>query len=298
VPDFVKYQALGNDYLVVDPRETDLPCAPGAVRLLCDRNFGVGADGVLHGPIGPVGAAGEPAGPSPVGPSPVGPSPVGAAGEPVHVQTVNSDGSACARSANGVRMFALYLAERQHGADRIVVRTAGGDSVVHVRDAAAGLVSVELGAAVVRRRPERITAGGRRFELVTVDNGNPHAVVFCNAVSADLARGYGEAIAGHERFPGRTNVQFAEVVDERTVRIEVYERGAGYTLASGASACAVASAARALGLTGAAVTVRMPGGAVEVAVGPDGAVSLCGPVEQVASGRVSPALRRKLKAAR
>ncbi|MGM1064425.1 diaminopimelate epimerase [Saccharothrix sp. Mg75] len=269
--DFVKYQALGNDYLLIDPAETDLPVAPAAVRLLCDRRFGVGADGVLRLPDGPV-----------------------RADRPVALHAVNADGSACARSANGVRMVGLHLARRHPGADRFVVLTPAGESVVDVRDEAAGLVEVDLGPARVDA-PGHLTAAGERFDVSVVDNGNPHAVLFLDEVDAGVAHAFGEAVAGHERFPDRTNVQFTTVPGPDVLRIEVYERGAGYTPASGASACAAASAAHARGLTGRRVRVEMAGGVVEVAIGDDGAVRLCGEVEQVCAGDVSPALRRRLE---
>ncbi|MEU4445206.1 diaminopimelate epimerase [Actinosynnema sp. NPDC050801] len=271
MPDFVKYQALGNDYLLIDPVETDLPVTPAAVRLLCDRRLGVGSDGVLRLPHGPVHAD-----------------------RPVVLHTVNADGSLCARSANGVRMVGLHLARRSAGAGRFVVSTPAGESTVEVRDEAAGLVEVELGHARVGD-PGELTAAGERFDVSVVDNGNPHAVLFLDEVDAELARAFGESVAGHERFPGRINVQFTTVAAPDVLRIEVYERGAGYTPASGASACAAASAAHARGLTGHRVRVEMAGGAVEVVIGEDGAVRLCGEVEQVCAGDVSPALRRRLE---
>ncbi|MBY8850529.1 diaminopimelate epimerase [Saccharothrix longispora] len=269
--DFVKYQALGNDYLLVDPAETDLPVAPAAVRLLCDRRLGVGADGVLSLPRGPV-----------------------RVDRPVALHAVNADGSPCARSANGVRMLGLHLARRHPGVARVVVLTPAGESVVDVRDEAAGLVEVELGAARVDA-PGELTAAGRRFDVSAVDNGNPHAVLFVDDVDAALAHAFGEAVAGHERFPDRVNAQFTEVLGPDALRVEVYERGAGHTPASGAGACAAASAAHARGLTGHRVRVEMAGGAVEVVIGDDGAVRLCGEVEQVCAGDVSPALRRRLE---
>ncbi|MFE2753848.1 diaminopimelate epimerase [Actinosynnema sp. NPDC059335] len=269
--DFVKYQALGNDYLLIDTAETDLPVTPAAARLLCDRRLGVGADGVLRLPHGPVHAD-----------------------RPIVLHTLNADGSLCARSANGVRMVGLHLARRHTGVARFVVATPAGESIVDVRDEAAGLVEVALGPAVVEE-PDELTVAGERFDISVVDNGNPHAVLFLDRVDATLAHTLGEAVAGHERFPGRTNVQFTAVAAPDVLRIEVYERGAGYTPASGASACAAASAAHTRGLTGGRVRVEMAGGVVEVVIGDDGTVRLCGEVEQVCAGDVSPALRRRLE---
>lgn len=273
VPDFVKYQALGNDYLVIDPHRTDLPCTPEAVRRLCDRHTGVGADGVLRGPLGAV-----------------------RAGEPVAVETFNSDGTVCARSANGVRMFALHLAEAHLKDDTFLIRTPAGDSPVRIDDLDTGLVSVDLGRPRLDP-PETLAVAGREFTVRRVDNGNPHAVIVVDEVSRDLAYQFGEAIAGHPRFPGRTNVQFVQLVDRTTLRAEIWERGAGYTLASGASSCAAASAAYAAGLIDPAVRVLMPGGELKVSIDRDGGVTMAGVVEQVMSGRLASALRDRLTAA-
>ncbi|MFC5289565.1 diaminopimelate epimerase [Actinokineospora guangxiensis] len=265
--DFTKYQALGNDYLLLDPGP---PLTPAAVRLLCDRRLGVGADGVLllDGPVD--------------------------VDRPVAVRTVNADGSPCARSANGVRMVGLHLAGLHPGTARFTVATPAGESAVEVTDAAAGLVSVGLGPAAVSP-PRPLAVAGAGFDMSFVDNGNPHAVLFLPEVGAGVAHEHGEAVAAS--FPGRANVQFVHVLGPDRLRVEVYERGAGYTPASGASACAAASAAHARGLTGGRVAVLMPGGSVAVEVGGDG-VRMAGEVRKVFEGRISAALRRALEEVR
>jgi diaminopimelate epimerase len=281
VTDFVKYQALGNDYLVVDPNLVLLTPTPQAIRLLCDRHLGVGADGVLLGPIGPV-----------------------QANAPVRLRIFNPDGSECERSGNGLRMFALYLAQHYLACSEFAIRTVAGDAraVLH-QDEAAGagsgsaVVSVEMGMPRFDAVDEPLPVGGREVRITAVHNGNPHAVVHGGDVpstpSAAVARELGPLIAGHERFPGRTNVQFLCVVDRATIRIEIWERGAGYTLASGSSGCAAASAAHHLGLVDRRVTVQMPGGQVLVDVGLDG-VTLTGPVEEVMTGTFAVPLRAAL----
>ncbi|MCX5391990.1 diaminopimelate epimerase [Streptomyces sp. NBC_00094] len=276
---FSTYHALGNDYVVIDPRDSDFTPGPEAVRLLCDRHFGVGADGVLFGPLQP---------------------PVG--GEPVDLRMFNSDGTECEKSGNGLRMFALYLAEAYaepwSANGEFLLRTAAGDVPVRILDLAAGLVRVGMGRPELGELGETLDAGGRRLAVTTLNNGNPHAVVPLEEVSADLARELGPLIAGHPRFPNRTNVQFMQVIDRRTLAIEVYERGAGYTLASGSSACAAASAAHALGLIDGDVEVRMPGGRLDVVIDADGAVTMSGTAERITNGTFSPAFRDRLVAAR
>lgn len=283
MPDFTKYHALGNDYLVIDPEDVDYAPTEESVRLLCDRHFGVGADGVLIGPLSAV-----------------------EAGQPIEVRTFNSDGTACEKSGNGLRIFALHLAER-HGADTALsVRTIAGDSPVRIRDRAAGIVEVGMGVPsfAADRVPVLDLSGsalewtlqvaGRALSVTSLHNGTPHTVVFVDELSKDLAVELGEAIAGHPRFPTRTNVQFVRVVDRATLDIEIWERGAGYTLASGASSCAAASVAYARGLVDSTVSVRMPGGHLDISIAPDGSVAMTGVVEQVCTGDISPRLRERL----
>lgn len=286
--DFVKYQALGNDYLVVDAGRLGLPPGPALALELCDRHRGIGADGVLFGPAGPV-----------------------LAGQPINVVTYNSDGSGCDRSVNGVRMFALHLADqgmpgRTPAGLELVIRTPAGDSPVRIIDVEEGLVSVRLDppsfdAAVVgvigwsgSVADWQLAVAGEQWRLSCLDNGNPHAVVFVDELSEAQARELGPQFAGHPRFPQRVNVAFARVADEHTIDLQIYERGAGYTLASGSSSCAAASAARRLGRVADRVTVRMPGGAVEVSFDDNLRLNLTGPVEKVASGEFASPLRRRL----
>lgn len=291
--DFYKYQAAGNDYLVIDPRHTDFPVTREAIRLICDRHLGIGADGVLHGPLEP-------------------PRP----GVPVVLDLYNSDGSDCGRSGNGLRMFALHLAGQEPGAwadgREFTLRTGAGDSSVRVLDLVAGRAEVgmgrpsfdaadlpllqEDGTTPYDGRAVRVplSVDGEKLTVTCVYNGNPHTVVPVDEPSAELARRLGPVIAGHARFPHRTNVQFMRMVNRSVMELEVFERGAGYVTASGASACAAVSAARELGLCERRVEVRMPGGGVEIAVAEDGRVTMTGDAEQVAAGSFAPALRARL----
>lgn len=283
MPDFVKYHALGNDYLVIDPRHIDLPSDGEVARRLCDRHLSVGADGVLFGPMSPV-----------------------VAGAPVGLSIFNSDGTECGRSANGIRLFALYLAEHYLKEPEFTVRTVAGDCRVEVIDLAAGIVRIGMGRPSFEAADVPVlgvsgpavnfplAVDSTALSVSALNNGNPHAVVLRDEISAALARDLGPRIAWHPRFPERTNVQFARIRDRSTVDIEIWERGAGYTLASGASACAVASVAHLLGLVDSGITVRMPGGRLSVRVEPDGSVTLTGAVEQIATGHLSPALRQRL----
>ncbi len=281
--DFAKYQALGNDYIVVDPNHVALTPTPHAIRLLCDRHVGIGADGVLLGPVGPV----EP-------------------GRPIMLRIFNSDGGECERSGNGLRIFTLYLAEHHRSDTEFVVRTVAGDCRTRLLAPDAGIVSVEMGTprfdaadiplqgvqGSVIGRP--LVVDGRRLLVTCVNNGNPHTVVPIDELSMAMVIELGPQISSHERFPNGTNVQFMRVIDRTTVQIEIWERGAGYTLASGSSSCAAATAAHVLGMVDGHVTVRMPGGQIDVRIADDGAVTMTGAAEKVMVGRFSPALRAKL----
>lgn len=250
---------------------------------MCDRHFGVGGDGVLFGPIGPV-----------------------EKGRAAELRIFNSDGSECEKSGNGIRMFALYLAAHYVKDDEFVIHTLAGDAPVQVRDFAAGIVRVDMGRPLfhaadipvlgtrgpVIARP--LEAGGRQLTVTCVNIGNPHTVVPLDEISPELAHELGPVIARHPRFPHGSNVQFLQVIDRQRINIEIWERGAGYTLASGSSSCAAASAARALGLTGDAVQVRMPGGVIEIGTATDGTVTMTGPAQQVATGQLAPEFRRQL----
>ena len=274
---FHKYQALGNDYLVLETAGADLP--PGFVRAVCDRHRGVGADGVLIEPEPPAG----------------GPLADGA----IALRIVNPDGSEAEKSGNGLRIFARYLWDRGRVAGAAFeVITPGGPVRCEVRDAGRavfvemGRASFQASAIPVAGPPrevvdEPIEVGGERLRFTAVTVGNPHCVVLVDAPTPELARRLGPALETHSAFPRRTNVQFVRVVDRGRLELQVWERGAGYTLASGSSACAAAAAAVRLGLCDGDVTVAMPGGELAIGVGANFALTMLGPVRKVAEGTLA-----------
>ena len=268
---FHKYQALGNDYLVLEPGDVEL--AAPLVRALCDRHLGVGADGVLVEEATPDGR--------------------------LAVRIVNPDGSEAEKSGNGLRIFARYLWDHGRVADEpFVVATQGGTVRCQVRDAGR-MVFVAMGAARFdsaaipvagpRREvvDEPLEVAGERLRVTAVTVGNPHCVVFVDAPTEALARRLGPALEVHPLFPRRANVQFVRVVDRHRVEMEIWERGAGYTLASGSSACAVAAAVVRLGWCDEHVTVAMPGGELAIGVGAGYELTMVGPVGKVAEGSVA-----------
>jgi diaminopimelate epimerase len=266
-----KYHGLGNDYLVMDPAEVGRELGPREVKVICHRNFGAGSDGILWGPL---------------------PSPRA----DFRLRIFNPDASEAEKSGNGLRIFARFLFDQGKVKDApFTIDTLGG--VVRARVHAGGkLVDVEMGQVTFdgARIPvaggarevlnEALTVGGRTFTFSAASIGNPHCVLPLPAVSEELARTFGPLIEKEPRFPNRTNVQFLQVLDRRNIRIEIWERGAGYTLASGSSSSAAAAVARRLGLVDGDVTVHMPGGTLAIRIGPDYRVDMTGPVTRIGDG--------------
>jgi diaminopimelate epimerase len=140
-----------------------------------------------------------------------------------------------------------------------------------------------------------LLVNGSNLRISCVNVGNPHCVVLGQTVNASLAKSLGPLICEHPMFPNRTNVQFVEVLDRQSVRIEIWERGAGYTLASGSSSCAVAAVCHELGLVDRFVTVSMPGGSVDIEIKTGNRLLLTGPVRSVASGQFAADLKKRLR---
>jgi diaminopimelate epimerase len=270
VAHYVKSHGLGNDYIVIDPANVPFAMTPETVQLICDRHTGVGSDGILL----------------------VRPSRTADFGMRIY----NPDGSDAEKSGNGIRIFAKYL--REHGytsEDCFTIETAGGRVGVQLRlhDGRVREVTAEMGT-VTFDGLDSIDIDARHVRVTSLSIGNPHCVVMVNDLTKIDTRTMGPKIENHRAFPAKTNVQFAEVLSRTHIAIEIWERGAGYTLASGTSACAVAAAAYRSGLVDREVAVTMPGGELDVMVGEDYAVRLSGPVEEVMSGDFSADLLRHL----
>lgn len=279
---YFKYHALGNDYLVIDPARAPLAPTPAAIRLLCDRHRGVGADGVLYGPV--------------------------REGDRLAVRIFNADGSEAEKSGNGLRIFARYLREAGYvDGPECCVTTVAGDARVRFDAPDGRLSTVDMGRLTFSSHEipvagpprqvlqETIDVGGRTFEISAASLGNPHCVVFVDEPSRELVCAWGPLLERHPLFPRRVNVQFARVLDPTTLRIEIWERGSGYTLASGSSSCAAAGVAHRLGKCAREVVVRMPGGTVRVWIDQDWRVRLQGPVASVGWGRLTEEFLARLR---
>jgi diaminopimelate epimerase len=286
---FYKGHGLGNDYIAVDGAALPIELTPPAIRLICDRHRGVGSDGILVRV----------------------PSERADFGLRIH----NPDGSDAEKSGNGLRIFGAYLlatgavAER----DRFRVETPGGLVTLELLERTADgvlRIEVEMGAASFRssavglRGPDREVEnevleleGGDRVAVNTVSLGNPHCVVFLDELVPETLRRWGPQLSAHPWFERGTNVQFARVAGPAALEAFIWERGAGETLASGSSSCAVAAAAARRGLVSRRqVEVRMEGGTLDIVVGDDWEMLMRGPVEGVFHGEATADLLRRLEA--
>ncbi len=276
---FHKYHALGNDYIVLNPADFPSWTAPSIkqIRVICHRNFGVGSDGILWGPL---------------------PSTQSQFG----LRIFNPDGSEAEKSGNGLRIFSRYLWDQKLvTASDFTIETPGGHVQSSIKDngqlitVAMGRVSFSSGLIPVTG-PERevlresIVIQGREFTYCAATIGNPHCVIPLEEISEQMARQYGPDLEVHPNFPRKTNVQFLRVIDRANIRIEIWERGAGYTLASGSSSSAAAAVAHRLGLIDADVTVHMPGGQIGISIDRDYGIMMTGTVNKVADGVMNPEL--------
>lgn len=285
---FFRGHGLGNDYLVMDPRELSFRLTPKAIRAVCDRHWGLGSDGILALTSSKKADFG--------------------------LRIFNPDGSEAEKSGNGLRIFARYLhATRKTKRPNLTVETKGG--LVHIRlhidrHGDADAATVQMGAATFKPAalpctlPDEelinlpIEAAGRSLRFTGVSVGNPHCVLFKSGgeqwTREELLE-LGPALEHHSLFPKRTNVQLAVPTGPQALYILIWERGAGETQASGSSSCAAAGAAVRLGLVQSPVTVKMPGGTLRIEVAADFQLTMKGPVAEVARGTLSPSFVRTLR---
>jgi diaminopimelate epimerase len=287
---FTKVQGLGNDFLVVDLRAAEVQSAPAVtepdvVRALCDRHFGVGADGVLAVLASVAGDA--------------------------RMRVLNADGSEAEMCGNGIRCVAKFLYDTDPSLRRPLLRIETGagllDCALQVTNGAVGSVAVQMGRPRLGRDEiplspggagravrQSITAADRTFAFTAVSMGNPHAVIFVDDAGEDLralAEKYGPALEIAPTFPRRTNVEFARVRG-RQIDLVVWERGCGITLACGTGACAtvVAAAIEERLPVGMEVPVHLPGGTLQITAAADySGVTMRGPAVTLFRVDIEPA---------
>lgn len=262
--DYDKYHALGNDYIVIDPNKSTITLTEKNIRLICHRNFGIGSDGILYGPFFHDSSMSQ----------------------RMSLRIFNPDGSEAEKSGNGIRIFARYLVDQHYVTEKeFALKTAGGTVQVELLDKTGHQIKVDMGTAAFDAVNEQLLINNKALQITSLSIGNPHCVILCDNLSTDAVLELGPVLENHSRFPNRTNVQFLKVIDRRTIQIEIWERGAGYTLASGSSSCAAASTAYKLGLVDHEINVLMPGGVIQVTIRQDGHVFMTGPVTAVTRGR-------------
>jgi diaminopimelate epimerase len=265
---FFKYQALGNDYLVY-VGSLDFKFHENQISRICNRHYGVGSDGILLVEK--------------------------STSSNFFLKIFNSDGSEAEKSGNGLRIISRYLWDQGLvGTTPFKILTKGGEVTSEIIDEGR-LVKVSMGNADFS-----ILAVGfcgetnldtaidfpflindQKYKINLVSMGNPHCVVFQDNVDAATAKELGPLLEEHPLFSNKTNVQFVQVIDRNNIKIEIWERGAGYTLSSGTSSCAAASVCVFKGLCDSSITVHMPGGKLDIQVNDLFGVTMCGPVSRV-----------------
>ena len=247
-----KYQGLGNDYLILDPKKNQVQLQGKKIALLCQRGFGLGADGVLYGPVEIDGKLG--------------------------VRIFNADGSESAISGNGVRIFAKYLMDNGYITEKkFDIETMSGTIHVECLNSRATEFKVNIGkpsfissdipvSGEVREViKENFVFHGKEYKATCLTVGNPHCIIFTDNVSAEAVKNLGPYVENADEFPERMNLQICRQVDKGNLEIEIWERGSGYTKASGTGSCAAAAskAAAYMLLTGKAknkITIQTPKG--------------------------------------
>lgn len=275
---FSKMHGCGNDYIYVDGSRERISTEekPELVKKLSDRHFGIGGDGVIF----------------------INPSEVA----DFEMEMYNADGSRAEMCGNGIRCVAKYVYDKGL-TDKKKISIVSAGKIKHlcltIQDKKVILVKVNMGEPqfLAREIPvisenehvldEPITVQGKEYRMTCVSMGNPHAVVFVDDVEHFPVEELGPYFENHERFPKRTNTEFVQVIDENTVKMRVWERGTGETLACGTGACATVAACIENGLTKDQVTVQLLGGELEIFWNrAENAVYMTGPAAHVFDGEI------------
>ncbi len=274
---FVKTHGLGNDYIVLNQDDITFQLTPENIKKICDVHYGIGSDGILLK--------------------------VPSTKANFGLKIYNPDGSEAEKSGNGLRIFAKYLYDYSYTLENsFTIETLGGlvkAEVTRETNGKANQVKVDMGKAIFASAQIPVVCDSPEcidhplplredvFFMSCVSVGNPHCVVLKDKLSVTEIMKYGPMIENHPNFPNRINVQFAKVISPTEVEILIWERGAGYTLASGSSSCAVAAVMVKKGLTERSLNLKMPGGTLKIHVEEDWSIQMEGEVKEIAAGQLS-----------
>ena len=272
---WLKSHGLGNDYIVFNSKTIDFKLSKEVIQRICNRNYGIGSDGLLVF--------------------------IDSNKADFGLRIYNPDGSEAEKSGNGIRIFADYLYGMEF-TDKKKFSIEVGGSVVKCEiqtvrkknDVKSILVEMGKASFIPDSIPVKfdgeetldmsIFIEGRELIFSTVSIGNPHAVFMVDNLDSIDIKKVGPLVEDNQMFPNRINVQFAQIIDRKNVMIEIWERGAGYTLASGSSSCGVVAVLNRKDMVDDKVNVHMPGGTLEVFIDKNSMIRLRGPVTKIACG--------------
>lgn len=264
---FEKWQGCGNDFVIIDSRFDGQIDSAEKISKLCDRHFGIGADGVIYVLRSNVAE--------------------------VRMRIFNADGSEAEMCGNGIRCFTKFLLDSSNK-NNLTVETGAGILKIKLRGE---LVTVDMGEPILdaekipvigygnnRVVNESIEVDGKTFKMTCVSMGNPHCIIFVDDVNKIDLSAIGPKFERHEKFPKHVNAEFVQVIGENQLRMRVWERGSGITLACGTGACASAVAANLNGLAGKSSTVILDGGKLKIDWQEDNHILMTGAAEKVFVG--------------
>lgn len=274
---FIKSHGLGNDYIVIDSEMIDIKLSVNAIKRICNIHYGIGSDGILLK--------------------------VPSTKADFGLKIYNPDGSEAEKSGNGLRIFCKFIYDYNFTQNKVfTVETLGGivkAEIVETANGKAKMISVDMGKAIFKSREipvnsdntefigQKIPVGGTDFEVNCVSVGNPHCVVLKDKLDEEEIRKYGPLLEKHELFPNRINVQFVKVLSRTEAQVLIWERGAGFTLASGSSSCAVACILVKRGLIDRDVNINMIGGILKIQIDEDWNIRMTGEVREIGNGTLS-----------
>lgn len=282
---FVKMHGLGNEYIVLDSANIEFRLSEQAIRRICNIHFGIGSDGIVLK--------------------------VPSSKADFGFRVYNPDGSEAEKSGNGLRIFCKFLYDYGYSQNRKFSVETLTDivyaEIVEEKSGKAELIKIDMGKANFNTKeipvnsdlPEfiaqKIKVGDREYEVNCVSVGNPHCVIIKNELDEAEVRKYGPLIETHSMFPRKINVQFAKALSEHDAQILIWERGAGYTLASGSSSCAASSVLVKRGLVKGDLTMHMQGGKLKIQIDNEWNIRMTGEVRATIAGVIDPELVEDLE---